>query len=60
MGLAGVTGKRLAWQLNEKTSLGGNVGYTRLGESGDRFGEASASLALGRTLSDRLGGYVEI
>lgn len=50
----------LAWQLSEKTSLGTNVGWARLGESGDRFGEASASLSLGRSLSDRLGGYVEV
>ncbi|MFQ5350491.1 MAG: transporter, partial [Thermoanaerobaculia bacterium] len=41
-------------------SLGSNVGYARLGESGDRFGEISTSLALGRELSDRLGGYVEL
>ena len=49
----------LAWQLTDKTSLGSNVGYARLGESGDRFGELSASLSLGRTLSDRMGGYIE-
>jgi hypothetical protein len=50
----------LAWDLNERTSVGSNVGYARLGESNDRFGEVSASLALGRTLSDRLDGFVEI
>ena len=49
----------LAWQLTDKTSLGSNVGYARVGESGDRFGELSASLSLGRALSDRLGGYLE-
>ena len=50
----------LAWALSEKISLGGNIGYARLGESGDRFGEASASVSLGRSLGDRLGGYVEV
>ena len=50
----------LAWQLSERTSLGSNVGYTRMGESGDRFGEASASLSLGRSLNDRLGGFLEV
>ena len=50
----------LAWELDDKTSLGSNVGYARLGESGDRFGEISASLSLGRSLSDRLNGYVEV
>ena len=50
----------LAWQLNDRTSLGGNVGYARLGESGDRFGEARASVSLGRSLGERLGGYVEV
>lgn len=49
----------LAWELGERTSLGSNVGYARVGESGDRFGEISASLSLGRTITDRLGGYVE-
>lgn len=49
----------LAWELDAKTSLWSNVGYARLGESGDRFGEISASLSLGRTLTDRLGGFVE-
>ena len=50
----------LAWQLSERTSLGSNVGYARMGESGDRFGEISASLSLGRALRERLGGYVEV
>jgi hypothetical protein len=49
----------LAWELSEKTSIGSNVGYPRLGEKGDRFGELSASVVLGRVLSDRLGGFVE-
>ena len=49
----------LAWDVNDKTSIGSNVGYARLGESGDRFGELSASVSLGRVLSDRVGGYVE-
>ncbi len=50
----------LAWDVSDKTSIGSNVGYARLGESGDRFGELSASLALGRELSESLGGYVEV
>ena len=50
----------LGWDLNERTSVGSNVGYARLGEGGDRFGEISASVALGRVLSERLGGYVEV
>ena len=50
----------LSWDLSEQTSIASNVGYARLGESGDRFGELSASVALGRTLSDRLRGYVEL
>ena len=50
----------LSWDLNERTSIGSNVGYGRLGPSGDRFGEVSASVSLGRALSDRLGGYVEL
>ena len=50
----------LSWELSERTSIGSNVGYARLGEKGDRFGELSASVALGRELSERLGGYVEV
>ncbi len=50
----------LAWDLSERTSIGSNVGYARVGETGSRFGELSASLALGHTLSERLGGYVEL
>jgi len=50
----------LSWDLSDRTSIGSNVGYSRLGVTGDRFGELSASLALGRALSDRLGGYVEV
>lgn len=49
----------LAWDLDARTSVGSNFGYARLGESGDRFGELSASVALGRLLGERLGGYVE-
>ena len=49
----------LAWDVNDKTSVGSNVGYARLGESGDRFGELSASVSLGRVLSDRVDGFVE-
>jgi hypothetical protein len=50
----------LSWDLSERTSIGSNVGYARLGESSDRFGELSASLSLGRTLSERLAGFVEL
>jgi len=50
----------LSWALSERTSIGSNVSYARLGEKGDRFGELSASVAWGRELSERLGGYVEV
>jgi opacity protein-like surface antigen len=50
----------LAWDRSERTTIGGNVGYARLGETGARFGEISASLSLNHDLSHRLGGYVEV
>ena len=50
----------LSWDRSERTSIGGNVGYARLGEKGARFGEISASLSLAHDLGDRLGGYVEV
>jgi hypothetical protein len=50
----------LSWELSETMSIGSNVGYARLGESGDRFGELSGSLALGRELNERLDGFLEV
>ena len=50
----------LAWELSERTSIGSNFGYARLGESNDRFGELSASVVLGRELGDGVGGFVEV
>ncbi len=50
----------LSWDRSERTSIGGSVGYARLGEKGARFGEISTSLSLGHDLSDRLGGFVEV
>ncbi len=50
----------LSWDVSERTSIGSNVGYARLGETGDRYGELSASVSLGRELGDRLGGYIEL
>ena len=50
----------LSWDPSERTSIGSNVGYARLGEAGARFGEISASLSLGHDLGERLGGYVEV
>ena len=49
----------LGWELSERTALGSNVGYSRVKEEGDDFGELAGSLSLGRALGDRLGGYVE-
>jgi hypothetical protein len=50
----------LSWALSDRTSVGSNVGYARMGERNDRFGEISASVVLGHALSEDLGGFVEV
>lgn len=59
-GLQPQTTLAFAWELSERTSVGSNLGYAYLREDGgNRFGELSGSVALGRALGEKLGGYVE-
>lgn len=50
----------VAWPLGAATELAANLGATYASVGGEQFGQAVASVALGRELADRLGGYVEL
>lgn len=49
----------LAWSLGERLGVGSNLNFASLSDSGDRFGQFSASLAFGLALGPRLGSYLE-
>lgn len=50
----------LAWPLGTRTELATNVGAAYASVEGESFGVALASVAVGRELTERLGGYVEL
>ena len=50
----------LGWDLSELWSLGANAGWGRPQEGGERFDQALASVALGRSLGSRLGAFLEL
>jgi hypothetical protein len=49
----------LAWDLSERFALGSNLGFAYLAEGEDRFSQVSGSIALGYSLSEKVGAYVE-
>ena len=50
----------VARDLSATTSLGTNLGYTWASAGGEQYSELSGSVALGRSLGERLGGFVEL
>lgn len=50
----------LGWTLSEAWSLGANAGWGRPDAGGERFDQALGSVALGRSLSERLGAFLEL
>ena len=50
----------LGWDLSELWSLGANLGWGRPEEDGERFDQALGSVALGRSLGERLGAFLEL
>jgi hypothetical protein len=49
----------LSWDLSEAWSLSSNLNYTYASDAGKRFDQWSASLSLGRSLTDRMSAYLE-
>ena len=49
----------MAWDLSERFSLGSNLNYAYASEDGDRFHQFSGSVALGITLTEKWGTYIE-
>lgn len=49
----------LGWDATAEVALGANLGYVRAREAGERFHQAIGSVALGRSLGSRLGGFLE-
>jgi hypothetical protein len=50
----------LGWALSELWSLGANAGWGRPQEGGERFDQALGSVALGRSLGERLAAFAEL
>lgn len=50
----------LGWDLSELWSLGANLGWGRPEEDGERFDQALGSVALGRSLGERVGAFLEL
>jgi hypothetical protein len=50
----------LAWTLSEVWSLGANAGWGRPDDGDERFDQALGSVALGRSLGERLGMFLEL
>lgn len=48
-----------AYDLSDTTALAGNVGFAAPTDAGDRFFQATASLSVAASLTDRLGAYIE-
>jgi len=49
----------LAWDLSERFALGSNLGFAYLAAGEDRFRQVSGIIALGYSLSGKVGTYVE-
>lgn len=49
----------LAWTLSDRVGIASNVGYTYASDGGDRFDEFSGSVAVGYSLTERWGSYLE-
>lgn len=49
----------VAWSLGERFALGSNFNVASLYEDGERYGQVSGSAALGISLTERLGAFVE-
>ena len=49
----------LAWSLSERFAFGSNLNVASLHEDGERYGQISGSGALGISLTERLGAFVE-
>lgn len=50
----------LGWDLSELWALGANAGWGRPEENGERFHQALGSVAVGRTIGERLGTFLEL
>lgn len=50
----------LGWTLSEIWSLGANAGWARSGDESEGFDQALGSVALGRSLGERLGMFLEL
>ncbi|HJR54832.1 MAG TPA: transporter [Gemmatimonadota bacterium] len=50
----------LGWDLSDLWSLGANAGWGRPEEDGERFDQALGSIALGRSLGERVGAFLEL
>lgn len=50
----------LAWDVGERLSLASNLNVAASSDDGERFGQFSASVALGVGITERLGGYIEL
>ena len=50
----------MGWTLSEAWSLGANAGWGRPDAGGERFDQALGSVALGRSLGERLGAFLEL
>lgn len=50
----------LGWTLSEVWSLGANAGWGRPDDGDERFDQALGSVALGRSLGERLGMFLEL
>ena len=48
-----------AYDINDRLSLGGNVNFASLTENNDRFFQVAASVALGVSITERVGAYIE-
>ncbi len=52
---------KLLWSydLNDRLSIGGNVNFASVTENDDRFFQGAASVALGISITERVGSYLE-
>lgn len=50
----------LSFDLTERISLSSNIGYTRASDEDEGFNQFFGSLALGLSLTERVGAYIEV
>jgi len=48
-----------SYDLNDRLSLAGNVNFASVTENDDRFFQGAASVALGVSITERVGSYLE-